>query len=109
MSMHALNDFADAMRTDADMAKGLVAAVGQKEDDEAREAFADYARQHGFDVTAQDLAKLRRQAESEGALSDEDLEAVSGAGLFDSIGFVGVVYWKMAVVGADTLFGERNV
>ncbi|SMC91895.1 nif11-like leader peptide domain-containing protein [Fulvimarina manganoxydans] len=109
MSMQALNDFADAMRADADMAKGLVTAVGQKQDGEATEAFAAYARQHGFEITAQDLAKLRRPAESEGTLSDDELETVSGAGLFDFVGDIGSVCLSTVSAGQNALFSGRNV
>jgi len=83
MTKEAMHDFAAALRGDEQAARGLAAAVGDKRGAEAAEAFAAHARTSGFEVTAEDVETLRRSAALEGALSDDELDAVSGAGMFD--------------------------
>jgi len=85
MSMQALNDFAAALRGDEEMAQGLAAAIGDKQGGEGMEAFVAFAQQRGFTVTTQDVEELRQAEDREGVLSDNELDAVSGAGFFSSI------------------------
>lgn len=84
MTTEALNDFAKAVQTDETMARGLVAAIGRKQGDEAVEAFAAYAQERGFDVTPQDAVALQAAASrtEEGTLSDDELEGVAGGNFF---------------------------
>jgi predicted ribosomally synthesized peptide with nif11-like leader len=79
MTIEALNAFANALRTDPEIARGLSAAVEQNQAGDAAQGFAAYAREHGFAVTREDVAALQAAARNEeGALSDEQLETVSG-------------------------------
>ncbi|MCQ0988067.1 Nif11-like leader peptide family RiPP precursor [Jiella marina] len=83
MSIQSMKDFANAARADEEMASGLAAAIGERTGRDAEDAILAYARTCGFDVTAQDIEALRRPPSADGALSDDELDAVSGAGLFD--------------------------
>ena len=105
MSIEAVNDFAVAMRHDDGMARGLAAAVEDKADGEAAEAFVAYARQHGFEVTVEDLEGIRRSAAQQRELSDEELDAVSGAGIFDLVGQVAAHQWQL-VAGVGSAWGQ---
>lgn len=85
MMTESLNDFAAALRGHDAMAEGLVAAKAGKTEGEAREAFAAYARDCGYAVTRQDVEALMAAAQAgEGALSDDQLDTVSG-GLLDLV------------------------
>ncbi|MCQ0988070.1 Nif11-like leader peptide family RiPP precursor [Jiella marina] len=79
MAMKTLNDFANAMQGDESLARGLAAAIAEKQHDgKADEAFLAYAGERGFDLTARDLAAVRQVAAGESALSDDQLDAVAG-------------------------------
>ncbi|MCQ0988068.1 Nif11-like leader peptide family RiPP precursor [Jiella marina] len=80
MSNKTLNDFAAALRGDETLSAGLASAIGRKRDAEAAEAFVVYGREHGFDVTAEDAEAYRQAAGGESSLTDEELDAVAGAG-----------------------------
>lgn len=83
MTTEAVYNFAKAMQADEKMARGLIAATGQKQGAEAAEAFAAYAREQGFAVTGQDVAAL--QSNAEGTLSEAELDGVAGGLSFQTI------------------------
>ncbi|MCQ0988069.1 hypothetical protein [Jiella marina] len=109
MTIEAMNEFAKTLRQDPEMARGAAAAIGERRDGDALEALATYARERGFEVSAQDVETERRAAAGEGNLSDDQLEAVSGAGMFDFGGvFFDPSYGARAVTAAPsgTSFGR---
>ena len=72
MSQEATQAFVDRINEDETFRDQLVAAG----DNEARVSLAQDA---GFDVTAEDLAELRRQNNVE-ELSEDDLQKIAGGG-----------------------------
>ncbi|SMC91945.1 hypothetical protein SAMN06297251_11292 [Fulvimarina manganoxydans] len=81
MTTHAMNDFANAVRSDEAMARDLAVALEGREESDVPEVFTTFAQQRGFEVTADDVLAFQQSADGDGALSDDDLAAVSGAGL----------------------------
>lgn len=82
MSEQAMLSFVEAAANDAEIAAGMVAAVGDKEGLAASEAVAAYATSKGYDVSAADADKVRVKLadalDDDGNLSDESLEDVAG-------------------------------
>ena len=82
MTTTAMNAFLNAAAADQDLARGLAAAIGNREGIAACEAVAAYASENGYAVTAADADSARRalleDIETETALSDEQLEGVAG-------------------------------
>jgi hypothetical protein len=79
MTKQALADFANTLGCNTQMARGLAAAIGDRQGDEAAEAAAAYARERGFVVTPEDVAALQATAGDEaGSLSDDQLDTVAG-------------------------------
>jgi predicted ribosomally synthesized peptide with nif11-like leader len=72
MSQEAVQAFVERVNDDASFRDGLIAA----DDNDARLRIVQDA---GFDVTAEDLAALRRQSGVE-ELSEEDLQKIAGGG-----------------------------
>jgi hypothetical protein len=62
MSGRAMIEFAHALNADGALVNGLIAALGRKEGSDAIGAFVSYARKHGYPVSREDVAALRRKA-----------------------------------------------
>ncbi|MCQ0988071.1 Nif11-like leader peptide family RiPP precursor [Jiella marina] len=89
MTMKTLNDFATTVQGDETLARGLANAIGDRQGPEAAEAFAAYARAAGFDVNADEVEAASQAAAPQGALWDDQLDAVAGGGFFfDAASFV---------------------
>lgn len=98
MTTEALQDFANAVQTDTQTARGLVAAISRKQGEEAADAFAAYAQEQGFAVTPQDAAALQAaDSTGERTLSDDELEGVAGGNFFRVA--LGLVPGMMVTVG----------
>jgi hypothetical protein len=79
MTIKAMIAFAEAVRNGEEMARGLVAAVGNKQGTAAAEAIAAYAREHGYAVTREEAELFQTAArDTQGALTDEQLDAMVG-------------------------------
>lgn len=101
MTIEAINDFAKAVEANTEIARGLVAAIGRKQGEEAAEALAVYAQEQGFTVTRHDAEKLQAAASTERTLSDDELEGVAGGNFFRvALGLVPGI-----MVAAGTLAG----
>lgn len=59
MTTYAMMEFLEAIRTDEETARGLIASIGLNPDMHAAEAFAAYAREQGYPVTPEDVEQLR--------------------------------------------------
>lgn len=81
MGNRAMDDFAEAVRKDEDVARGLIFALAGKQGVEIVEAFIAYANARGFDVTGDDVEHLRQETVDERALREEELDGTGGAGL----------------------------
>lgn len=84
--MKTLHHFLAAVRGDTALARGLAEAIADRQGPESDVAAAAYAKAAGFEVTARDIEAFRTSTTCNGALSDEELDAVSGAGFFDDFG-----------------------
>ena len=121
MSTTTMNAFLTAAASDAEMAEGLAAAIGDREGNAACVAVAEYATSKGYALSAEDADAGRRAVldalEARGALSDEQLESVTGGqGLLAGadlgylaasaaagtvVGPIGVVAFGVGLVNAD--------
>lgn len=73
----AMTEFLEAVRTDEDIACGLIAAVGFNPDMQAAEAFAAYAREQGYSVTHEDVEQLRETHAAEPLVSIEQFDEIT--------------------------------
>lgn len=84
MSIEALGRFLGDVANDKALAERLKADIGAREGRDAEEAVAAAARGNGFDVEADDVARLRSAVNQahrgEGDLSDDELDRVAGGG-----------------------------
>ncbi len=83
MSKEMMVSMMEKASSDQGFAGGLVAAVGEREGQDAVSAIAEYGKANGFSVTEADVAEMRSQliaatAPSDGDLADDDLENVAG-------------------------------
>ncbi|MCQ0988066.1 hypothetical protein [Jiella marina] len=107
MTEKSMNEFAALLHRDEEMARRFVAAIGGKHEEEGVIAIVEFAQARGFDVAAQDLEKLRLPAAADGALSDEELDAVSGAGLF--LDFINPVNWAKVIEKSSAVRGAAGL
>lgn len=78
MTSNTMHGFVEALRSDEQLARGLSAAVANKPEAETAQAVAAYARQHGFNITTEDAAMLRRSPREDASLTDDQLDTVAG-------------------------------
>ncbi len=96
MSTTTMNAFLAAAASDEEMAEGLAAAIGDKDGNAACVAVAEYATSRGYALSPEDADAGRRAVldalEERGALSDEQLESVTGGqGLLSGANIGGLV------------------
>jgi hypothetical protein len=77
MTKQAMTEFLEAVRTDEEIARGLIAAVGLNPEMQAAEAFAVYAREQGYPVTPEDVEQLRETHAAEPMISIDQLDKIT--------------------------------
>lgn len=87
MSQQAVADFMKKVNEDESLQKEFDSVVTNNEGISAtNQALADLGVNHGYEITAEDMEKLRlalkAQTEESDELSEEALETVAGGGIF---------------------------
>lgn len=89
MTVQAMNQFLGSIGTDPATVEGLVAAVGDRQGVGAVEAVAAFARSCGFDVDAEDAARIRQSMidaiDCNRDLSDAELANVDGGAVLETV------------------------